>query len=342
MARTRITIVNVAEAAGVSVKTVSRVINREPHVRQKLIDKVQNAIDQLGFVPNAAARSLAGVRSFMIAAFYDNPSLYYIFEIQSGAMRACRAAGYHLIVEKTVLETPGELANFEQMLRSARLDGVVLSPPVTDDPRVLDRLDAYKIPYVRLSPLLCPDRSPAIYSNDVEGAAAVARHLWQLGHRRMAFVAGPDSHLASSLRHDGFLAELERHGLDRESVEIARGDFSFESGMVAGIDLLGRKPAPTAIFAANDDMAAGVAAAAGRLGVRVPDEISIVGFDDSPIATLIWPPITTIRQPIADMAAEAARMLIAGIGHDSPSIKRFPVRLVERKSTGVNREIVRD
>lgn len=342
MSESRVTIVDVAKAAGVSLKTVSRVINREPYVRPALAAKVRGVIDRLGYVPNTAARSLAGARSFMIAALYNNPSPHYIHELQIGAMQACRAAGYHLIVEQIAQGEALDVAAVDDMLRSVRLDGVILSPPVTDCAPILERLDAHGIPFVRLSPLTVPDRSPAIYSNDAEGAGAVARHLWALGHRRIGFIAGPKDHLASRLRYEGFTDALAACGLAHTAVHVIEADFSFASGMTAGIALLAAEPQVTAIFAANDDMAAGVVAAAARLDIRIPEDLSLVGFDDSPVATLVWPPITTVHQPIAAMAMAAARLLIERGDASLAAGKSFDVELIERKSTGVSPDIIRD
>ena len=176
----RVTIVEVAKLAGVSIKTVSRVINREPHVRPALREKVERAITRLGFVTNAAARALSGNRSFVVAAFYRNPSLYYISELQKGAMRVCRQQGYHLMIEEVDTGTPEQLQGFDGFLRDVRLDGAILSPPVTDDATVLQRLDAAGVPYVRLAPLTDAARSHAIFSDDEGGAALLARG-WQRG-----------------------------------------------------------------------------------------------------------------------------------------------------------------
>lgn len=331
MSTKRVTIVEVAEAAGVSLKTVSRVINREPHVRPQLAEKVQSVIDRLGFVPNSAARSLAGSRSFVLAAIFDNPSPFYLATLQAGAMEACRAAGYHLVIEEVSLHRADAMEEFGRTLRTARFDGAILSPPLTDSEAVLEQLESRRIPYVRLSPKTAGARSPAFYSDEEEGARQVARHLWGLGHRHIGFVSGPPDHLASACRRDGFTSMLRELGEDFELVEVA-GDFSFKSGMSAGIHLVGGNKV-SAIFASNDDMAAGVIAAAVRLGRRVPDEVSIVGFDDSPIAELVWPPMTTVRQPIAAMAAAAAQLLIDRPNRVESAAQMFSVEFIERQST---------
>lgn len=336
----RVTIVDVANDAGVSIKTVSRVINREPHVRPTLRDRVERSIARLGYVPNAAARALSSQRAYVVAALYRNPSLYYISELQKGALGVCRERGYHLLIEEVATTTPEDLRALDRFLLGARLDGAILSPPITDDPEVLDRLDAAGVPFVRIAPRQAHGRARAIFADDRGGAALLARHLHGLGHRRIGVVAGPAEHRASRERLEGFLEELARNGTSSDAVDVVDGDFSFEAGMRGGIELLGRPHCPTAIFACNDDMASGVVAAAARLGVAVPDAVSVVGYDDSPVATHVWPPITTIRQPIADMSAEAARLLIDG---QEPAAEDpcFEVELVERRSTGVNRELVR-
>ncbi|EEF26591.1 HTH-type transcriptional regulator malR, putative [Ricinus communis] len=243
------------------------------------------------------------------------------------------------MVEEIALDRETDVAMLDAMLRTTRLDGVILSPPVTDHEPVLEKLKAQRIPFIRIAPLTNKHRSPQISADDSAGARAIARHLWGLGHRRIGFIAGPVGHSASHLRQQGFIDELMACGLDRKAVSLAEGDFSFASGMAAGILLLGKKPRVTAIFAANDDMAAGVIAAAARLGVRVPEDLSVAGFDDSPVATLVWPPITTVRQPIVEMAAAAAELLI---GEGTAPAKPFGVELIERRSTGVSPEIVRE
>ncbi|MDA5194210.1 LacI family DNA-binding transcriptional regulator [Govanella unica] len=331
---TRTTIIDVANAAGVSIKTVSRVINREPNVRSAMKDKVEAAIKALGFVPNAAARSLAGSRSYVIGTIFDNPSPSYIVSLQRGAMKACRDAGYHLTIEEINLAAGQVAQQMAQMLETSRMDGVLLSPPVTDCEPVLEALEAKNIPYVRLTPAGYAGRSHEVMSDDAAAAGEIARHLWDLGHRRLAVVAGPATHGASKLRLDGFIAGIVAMGGDAKQVRVAQGDFSFKSGMVAGRKLLGAKNRPTAIFASNDDMAAGVFSAASQLELKIPVDVSVAGYDDSAIAELVWPSLTTVRQPIIDMAAEAARMLIERRGGETPHSIRMPYRVIIRQSTG--------
>lgn len=333
MSKKRATIIDVAKRAGVSWKTVSRVVNREPNVSAATAKRVQDAIDALDFQPNAAARSLAGTRSFLIGAITANPSPHYMIALHRGASEACRTRGYHLALEEVHLDDPDLAIDFERNLISARFDGVFLSPPATDNLVILDLLDKHGVRYVRLDPAIEPDRSDRIVADDESGVAALVQHLWGLGHRRFGLVNGPEAHRAAPVRQAAFLAEIRRLGGNPDAVAQAPGTFLFRSGIVAGKALLERADRPTAIFAANDEMAAGVVAAAGELGLRVPGDIAVAGFDDSDVAGFVWPPLTTIRQPIMEYSRLAVEMLIAACPEGPPQLISLPVELVVRKST---------
>lgn len=333
ISKKHITIKDVATLAGVSIKTVSRVINREPNVRPTVKASVTEAIRALGYVPNRAARSLAGTRSFVIGTIFDNPSPSYIVALQRGAMAACRDAGYHLTIDEIDMthDVGGQIT---RILETSRMDGLILSPPVTDSDVVLSTLEDQALAYVRLAPSAFPERSHAITIDDAAAAAEMAHHLWHLGHRHFALISGPETHGASALRLDGFLTGIKEAGGNRDMVRVVPGDFTFRAGMVAGLELLSGKPRPTAIFASNDDMAAGVYGAASRLDLRIPDDVSVTGFDDSAVAERVWPPLTTIRQPVSAMAAEAARILIEGQRGDPNRHVAMTYTLIVRQSTG--------
>lgn len=333
MPKKRATIIDVAERAGVSWKTVSRVVNREPNVREATAKRVQDAIDALDFQPNAAARSLAGTRSFLIGAITANPSPHYMIALHRGASEACRAHGYHLALEEVHLNDPDLATDFERNLLSARFDGVFISPPATDNPAILNLLDKHGVHYVRIDPATEPNRSDHIVADDESGVAALVQHLWSLGHRRFGLVNGPKGHRAAPVRQAAFLAEISRLGGHPDAVIQAEGTFLFGSGMDAGKLLLNRADRPTAIFAANDEMAAGVLAAAGDIGLRIPADVAVAGFDDSDLASLVWPPLTTIRQPIVEFSRIAVEMLINPRLEGPAQTIRLPVELVVRKST---------
>jgi LacI family transcriptional regulator len=328
----RATIIDVAKAAGVSWTTVSRVVNGEAIVSEKSRLKVQAAIAALGYVPHTAARSLAGARSFTLGVLFDNPSPHYTMKIQTGVYEACRAAGYHLLIENLESARADVADQIAAILTNARVDGFVVTPPLTECTAVLDALEARDIPYARIAPVSFAGRSKALSINDRAAAAQIAEHLWALGHRRYALVTGPKDHGAAGTRREGFLAALKALGHTGPVAE-SYGGFFFETGIQAGHELLTLPERPTAIFAMNDDSAAGVLSAAAQLGLKVPADVAIAGFDDSWIAQSVWPNLTTIYQPITEMATAAAEMLIARNGSDERNLVELPYRLVARGST---------
>lgn len=328
----RVTISDVASAAGVSMKSVSRVINREPNVSEKLRAKVQAAVDELGYVPDLAARSLAGGRSFTLGILLDNPSPNYTMKLLTGAYRACRRHGYHLLINNLDMTQTNVEEQLEAVLLNIRVDGMILTPPISSCATTMAALEQRGIPYVRLAPDGISDRAPAVTIDDEGAGYLVAEHFIALGHRRLGIALGPDSHCAAAARRKGFINALGTHGLPQPKE--AFGGFTFEGGIVAGHALMQGPDRPTAIFATNDDSAAGVMAALSELRIRVPTDVSIVGFDDSWIARSVWPNLTTIYQPIAEMAEAAADMLLQR-GRQTIDAKNLQLgyHLVERQST---------
>ncbi|MCP1472316.1 LacI family transcriptional regulator [Sphingobium sp. OAS761] len=323
---------DVARMAGVSLKSVSRVVNREPHVSERLRAKVEAAIVALDYVPDTAARSLAGSRSFVIGLLFDNPSPNYTLEVQAGVYRACTEHQYHLRIDEIAADSPpGELdKKLAAILRNGRCDGFVLTPPLTDNRQILDTFDRKGIRYVRLAPDNDRGRAPGVIIDDEGAAALVARHLWSLGHRRYGIVTGAYGHGSADRRREGFIRALAELGSAEPPAE-ARGGFAFEGGIEAGTALLAGTPRPTAIFATNDDSAAGVMLACSRAGVEVPRDVSVCGFDDSWIARTVWPYLTTINQPIKEMGYTAARMLLDRDASET-GLVTLPFRLVKRDS----------
>ncbi|EQB32655.1 LacI family DNA-binding transcriptional regulator [Sphingobium ummariense] len=329
------TIIDVAKRAGVSWKTVSRVVNREPNVRAATAEKVREAIAALDYQPNQAARSLAGARSYLIGAIAANPSSHYMAALYRGAARACRERGYHLTLEEIDLQNGDPAALLERSLQRVKLDGVILCPPASDSPSLLELLDRLSIAYVRIDPLTCPDRSPSIAGDDEQGVAELVDHLWTVGYRSFGIVEGPPNHRAAHVRRSAFEEALRTKGIEPADIGREKGDFSFQSGFAAGEALLSSLPSRSAIFACNDEMAAGVIAACGEKGINVPGDVAIAGFDDSEIASLIWPPLTTVHQPIEDYARVAVELLVDGTPQRQPPPRTvLPVRLITRRSTG--------
>jgi LacI family transcriptional regulator len=329
-----ITIEDVARCAQVSLKTVSRVLNNEANVRPATAEKVRIAITELGYRPNAAARALASTRSYFIGIIAANPSPHYILALQRGGVKACREKGYHLAVEEIDLASPTLAEDFEQILLTARFDGIFIAPPATDSTILLDLLDKYQVRYVRLDPATEFTRSDSIVANDEHGVEQVVDHLWALGHRRFGLINGPTAHRASHVRRDAFLARIVALSGTTDIVQEQDGEFLFKSGFTAAEALLNQDTPPTAIFACNDEMAAGVMAAAAQMGIKVSQQLSVVGFDDSEVAGYTWPPLTTVRQPIEEFAYMAVNRLIAPA--EAPAIlsTSHSVDLVIRGSTG--------
>jgi len=333
------TIVDVAAQAGVSIKTVSRVLNHEPGVQEATREQVLKVVAALKYRPKLSARSLAGARSFLIGLLYYDPSAAFVAGVQKGATLRCREAGYHLVVESLHNDAADIDSQVERMVSALRPDGMVLTPPLCDNPKVLKALRESQTPCVLMSPGRQVKGQPSVCMDDVHAAEEVTNLLISLGHERIAFIKGATDQAASARRYQGFANAMRAHGLAVDAELVHQGDFTFKTGVEGAHQLLSRRVRPTAVFASNDDMALGVLAAAQRLGLAVPADLSIAGFDDSPAAGLDWPPLTTVRQPVDQMARTAVEMLIGANRSDAEppteaSLHRvLPYELVVRDST---------
>lgn len=327
------TMADVARKAGVSLKSVSRVINNEPNVSAKLRARVQEAIAALDYVPDTAARSLAGGRNFIISVVFDNPSPNYVIQVLSGSYRACLEHQYHLRIDQFDGLTGSDrvMSQLEQVLRHSRVDGFVLTPPLCDDRQVLDRLEAQGLRYVRVAPSVDPGRSASVRIDDVAAAATVADLFWRYGHRRIGLINGPAEHGAAGLRRQGFLDRLHTLAPDLVVSE-ADGAFDFEGGIAAAGALLDEVPGLTAIFATNDDSALGAMVACRQRNLDVPGQVSVCGFDDSVVARSGWPPLTTVHQPIEAMAYAAANLLLSRRQTENLPQCLLDFQLMERQS----------
>lgn len=338
----RPTIIDIAKKADVSFKTVSRVLNDHPRVAADLRERVLKAMAELNYQPSLAARSLAGRRGYSIALLVDQSEFFreddanayfapYLVDLQAGALTACREFGYHFFVEPYDFRSsafPGEL---RAQLSKVALDGVILAPPSSDRLPLLDALEELGLPYIRIAPGLETDRAPSVATHEYQGTVAMAEHLLSLGHRRIGMICGPESHIAAGVRLVAFREALA----SKAELVLHPGDFTFAGGLAAGRALLDRENRPTAIFAANDFMAAGAIVAATSLGLQVPRDVSVTGFDDSAIAHFIWPPLTTVRQPIRAMARAAIEYLVA-LANEREDLERtteLPLKLIVRESS---------
>ena len=305
---TRVTIDDVARTAGASTKTVSRVLNNEPNVRESLRQRVRSAVTALNYRPLTSARSLATNRSFIIGLLYDNRSPSYIMEVQAGVLEACEAQHYSMMVLPLVSTAPDFVERVEDTLSRHQPDGLILTPPLTDHAQLLERLRASDLPFASIAPRH-PKDCIGVMLREREAAAAMVGHLVSLGHRHIAHILGDPEHGAGIWRLAGYRDGLKRAGLKENPTYMIQGRFSFESGVAAMRQLLALPRRPTAVFAGDDDMAVGAIWAAAEAGVSVPGEVSICGFDDTTIATQVWPPLTTIHQPVREMGRRAAEEL---------------------------------
>ncbi|HTU11736.1 MAG TPA: LacI family DNA-binding transcriptional regulator [Allosphingosinicella sp.] len=306
------TILDVARHAGVSRMTVSRVINGESSVKPDTRRTVDAAIRALNYAPNPAARTLAGGAVLRIGLISRIPSAAYLGEYLIGALDRCGQINAQLIVQRH--KRGVDDGHAADMLIEARLDGVILPPPLADAHHLTDRLSEAGIVMVATGAVRSAPSLASIGIDDRGAAREMTRHLTKLGHRRIGFITGLPNHASSGLRLAGYREALTEAGLEVDEALIAHGTYSYQSGLEAAEHLLALDPAPTAIFASNDDMAAAAIAAAHRQRLDVPTDLSVCGFDDTPVATTIWPELTTIRQPVAAMAEGAVTMLADMIG----------------------------
>jgi LacI family transcriptional regulator len=304
------TLDDVAALAEVSPKTVSRVVNGEERVMPGTRARVQRAIELLDYEPNLNARRLAGDRSYAIGLFYDEPG-GYLSDFHAGAAERCRESGYHLVVEDWDRGDAKTMRHMTTLLRQIRPDGAILLPPLSDDQLICKILQDASIPIVRIASREQSNGSPSIRTDDYLASRQLTAHLLELGHRRIGFILGKPGHGATEQRYRGFVDEMQARGASIEAALIETGHFTFATAIACAERMLRNPLPPSAIFASNDDMAAAVISVAHRLGLDLPRALSVVGFDDAPVATMIWPLLTTVRQPITRMARHAADLIIS-------------------------------
>jgi LacI family transcriptional regulator len=338
---TRATIDNVAELAGVSIKTVSRVANHEPNVRASTRARVEEAIAKLNYHPNQSARNLASSRAHLIGLIYDDPAAYdipssgYVIRMQQGTLLACRRANCELLIHPCNYREKGISSELKALVQQARPAGIVLAAPLSNMPKIVRAIQSTGTPFVRLSPGKPIGKHYSVATDDREVSAEMTRYLASLGHKKIAFITGHPSHQAVMNRFLGYQDGLQQSGLKVLKRLVAAGDNSFGSGLACAEQLLKRKNMPTAIFAANDDMATAAIRVADQLGIDVPGQLSIAGFDDISLARQVFPRLTTIRQPLSKMAERAADLLINSKSSSGNSMSEIvPSTLKIRESTG--------
>lgn len=328
----------IASLAQVSPATVSRVLNNYPHVRPAVRDRVLQVIREHNYAPHAAARSLASSRSNIIGLFIPR-SANVIFsdpffpKVIQGITEICNSLGYYLML--SMVSSKVEQNFYKNLLRGRHFDGTIALASDVDDP---------------ILPLLMKDRTPMVlvgnhpYFQDFatvdvdnrEGVREVVNHLIGLGHRRIGMVTGPLQAMVSMERRDGYKQAILEAGLPLHNELIIEGDFTEEGGRAAMAQLLSRDPQPTAAFISSDTMAIGALRAIREAGLRVPEDIALASFDDMPIASYVNPTLTTVRQPMFELGATAAKLLVGMIEGGQPTISRtiLPTTMIVRQSSG--------
>ena len=305
-------IFDVAEKAGVSVKTVSRVMNSAEQVRKSTRERVQRAMLELDYNPSHAARELRSARSRSIGMLFGDPGSGFQSRFHHSALQACDEAGYFLAAGLLDESSPDWDRQLSAFLSRTRVRNMIVVPPLSGATALHERLIERGVSFVLVSPAQSSSTIPAVRMDDFAAAHEVTRHLLDLGHRRIGHISGAPDHVSSTLRQEGFVAAMLEHGGQEVRADwIRSGKFKFEPALEAAEELLMSKDRPTAIFASNDEMAAAVYFTASRLGLRVPQDLSVVGFDDVAIARTIWPTLTTIAQPYDAMSRAAVNYFAA-------------------------------
>lgn len=337
----KLTITDIARLAGVSKKTVSRVINHSGQVRDDTREKILKVVAEHGYVPDPQARALALRRSHLIALIWDQPNYWYTVDMQLGILEGLAPTHYQLVVRPCNRSSETLHDDLLEIVQHQKFFGVILTPSISEDDELVGRLRQIDCPYVRIAAVSLDAPENMIETHDYVGAAEAARHIAGLGHRRIAHIRGPDTFLSAKERLRGFRVGLAEQGLALDERYLLRGGYTFESGLRCGEELLALPKPPTAVFAGNDEMAVGVYQSVRRAGLRVPDDLSIVGFDDTPTATRIWPMLTTVKLPIREMGRLAVQLLVSNydrMAMEPPAATSVIPRLIVRGSTATPKE----
>lgn len=338
-----VTIEHVAEMAGVSRQTVSRVINNSPNVKPAVKERIQHAIDALGYVPNIAARRMGGAKSFLIVAINDRQRTLenwraghgndWVDQMLYGGMTSAEAHGYHMLFELVDTDPQVASAQLDKIIASLRPDGIILTPPHSQNEALVELLARRKIGCARIN---VPDAFAGITvrMDDEAAAREVTDHLLDLGHRRIAYLSGGRNYAVCLDRLSGYRSAMEDAGAAINADWVREGGFLFDLASRETDCLLAMDDRPTAIIADNDEMAFATLHAIDRAGLQVPRDMSIVSFEDTPGVRFSVPPLTAVRQPIAEIIGAAVEKLIARAnGDDVDGVLTLGHRLRVRGTT---------
>lgn len=329
---------DIADKAGVSMMTVSRVMNNDPKVGKKTRDRILSIAQDMQYQPNVAARHLASSKSYFIGIICDFANASYVNKFLVGALRKCRTSGYHVLIDEANGEEQKALAALHDLVNVIRVDGLILLPPISDNQAVISALKEANMPFVRISPNIRGEEdeaiSPYLCIDDFQAAFDITQALITSGHTNIAHIKGHPKQDVSTLRYEGYKSALKKHGLPENEAFVAQGLFTYKSGLEAADYLLSLPHRPDAIFAANDEMAAAVISVAHMKHLDVPADVSIVGFDDTELSTTVWPHISTIGQPLEQMA-QVSIDIIKHVNNDKASNNRnvLKYKVIKRQSS---------
>ena len=307
------TINDVARIAGVSKKTVSRVINNSALLNDDTRERIEKVISDLGYVPNPQARALALRHNFLIGLLHANPNAQMVLQVQEGILEALHDTEFGLVVRPVDRTSATMLQDIRTFLDRQRLFGVVILPPISENDAIAELCRDVGCRYTRMGSAILDDPAHMVASNDRDIVREAISYLIGLGHERIGLIQGPNGFRSAAERRLGFEDALKEGSIKLPRSFIAEGNYTFESGLEAANRLLDLSPRPTAIFASNDEMAAAVVHVARQRGLQVPEDLSVIGFDDTSIAAHMWPPLTTVRWPIMSMARSAALKLVGDV-----------------------------
>ncbi len=293
---------------------------------------------KLRYAPNSSGRRLASNRTYLVGLVFDNTNFNsgYINNVQNGALESCREEHYDLLLYPSTYGDPTLIEQLTALVTEPRVDGLLITPPISDRTDVRELIEELKTPVVDFSRESVSESDWTVCTNDQEVCAEMVQYLSRLGHQRIAFVKGDPTHRATRNRYRGYLDGMRNAGLDVVETLVYQGNLSYESGIDAALRFMRSEATPTAIFCANDQTAAGVIKVLHEMGVSIPADVSVVGFDDMPLASQIWPQLTTIRQPLFRMSRLAGKLLIQRLRGESPGdLNRvIDAEIIIRDSTG--------
>lgn len=332
--------IDVARHAGVSIKTVSRVLNDVSTVQDIYKIKVLNSIKELNYIPSPTARALRSGRSYKINFVSNSSRNTYANRVLFGALRSCHDIGYQMVLnvidEGQLTERGFAIQWVRDITRRDKPEGVILVPPLATDRKLVTALIKANIPTVSIGALSIHKKQSSVVINEKLAAKDITKFLIKRGHQKIAFVFGSKGQTATDERFSGYKEALYEANLSVNESLLYQGNFDFSSGLEAGKELLSRSPRPSAVFASNDEMASGIIVAAQKLGIEVPNELSIVGFDDNTFAEELWPGLTTIKQPLEKFGQKAIEILngikgdLANMPSDMDEVLDY--EMIERES----------